>query len=300
MRIALIGLGDIARKAYLPLLATDPTIEPVLVTRNPTVREELGNAWRVSQTYEHLDEALTVGVDAAFVHAATEAHPAIVTALIAADVPTLVDKPLADSYDEAARLVDLADRRRVGLMVGFNRRYAPAYREIAEWPDRDVVLFQKHRNDLPDTPRRVVFDDFIHVVDTLRFLVGDGLTIDVSARVERSLLCRVLLHMGDDQRQGVGIMDRVSGTTQEVLEVAAPQRRRRIVELAEVVHQESGAEVVIRRDEWTPVAVQRGFAAMCGEFLDAVRSGRRLDATDALETHALSERIVAEVESKAS
>ncbi len=230
MRIALIGLGDIARKAYLPVLATDPTIEPVLVTRNPTVREELGNAWRVPETYEHLEEALTAGIDAAFVHAATEAHPAMVNALLGAGVPTLVDKPLADSYDEAARLVDLADRRRVGLMVGFNRRYAPAYREIAEWPDRDVVLLQKHRNDLPDAPRRVVFDDFIHVVDTLRFLVGNGVTIDVSARVEQSLLCRVLLRMGDDQRQGVGIMDRVSGATQGspggVSAAAAPADRR--------------------------------------------------------------------------
>ena len=30
---------------------------------------------------------------------------------------------------------------------------------------------QKHRVDLADTPRTVVFDDFSHVVDTLRFLL---------------------------------------------------------------------------------------------------------------------------------
>ena len=150
MRIAVVGLGDIARKAYLPVLATDPTLEPVFVTRNATVREELSRAWRVSETHERLDDALTAGVDAAFVHAATNAHSTLVSTLIGAGVPTLVDKPLADSYDEAARLVELADRRRVGLMVGFNRRHAPAYREVAEWPDRDVVLLHKHRHDLPD------------------------------------------------------------------------------------------------------------------------------------------------------
>jgi len=74
----------------------------------------------------------------------------------------------------------------------------------------------------------------------------------------------------------------------------------RIVEIGEVVHYEGGVEAVTRRDEWTSVAVQRGFDALCTEFLDAVRSGRTLDPADALETHLLCERIVAEVEGKAS
>ncbi len=154
---------------------------------------------------------------------------------------------------------------------------------MAEWPDRDVVLLHKHRHYLPDVPRRVVYDDFIHVVDTLRFLVGNGMTIDVSARVEHGLLHRVLLHIGDGHCQGLGIMDRDSGTTtQEVLEVSGRRRRRRIVEIAEVMHYAGGVEAVTRRDEWTSVSVQRGFDALCTEFLDAVRSGRTLDPADAL------------------
>jgi virulence factor len=299
VRVALVGLGDIARKAYLPALAADPTLEPVLVTRNPAVREELSRAWRVRDAYENLDGALAAGIDAAFVHAATEAHPPLVSTLIHAGVPTVVDKPLAYSYDDAARVVELADRRRVGLMVGFNRRYAPMYRDVAAWPDRDVVLLHKHRRDLPDTPRQVVFDDFIHVVDTLRFLIGDGDILDVGARIERGLLSRVLLQLAEGDRRGLGFMDRDSGTTQEVLEVSAPQRRRRIVEMGEVVHHEGGVESVARRDEWTPVAVQRGFTGLCDTFLDAVRSGRRPDPDDALRTHLLCERIVTQIEANA-
>jgi predicted dehydrogenase len=37
MRIALVGLGDIAQKAYLPLLASDERVTPLLCTRNPAV-----------------------------------------------------------------------------------------------------------------------------------------------------------------------------------------------------------------------------------------------------------------------
>ncbi|MDX6228755.1 MAG: hypothetical protein QOI76_2145, partial [Frankiales bacterium] len=34
MRVAVIGLGDIARKAYLPVLAALPDVQLHLVTRN--------------------------------------------------------------------------------------------------------------------------------------------------------------------------------------------------------------------------------------------------------------------------
>ena len=300
VRVALVGLGDIARKAYLPVLAADPDVEPVLVTRNPAVRTELGRAWRVHETYERIGGALATGIDAATIHTATPSHRLVLEALLEAGVPSLVDKPLADSYDEASRLVELADRRQVSLMVGFNRRYAPAYREVALWPDRDLVVLHKHRRESADDPRRVVFDDFIHVVDTLRYLVGDDRVIDFSTRVHGGLLHRVLLHVGEDARQGIGIMDRVSGTTQEILEVSAPGRRRRIAEIAEVVHYEGGIEAVRRRDEWVPVAVQRGFSAMCAEFLEAVRSGRRLVAADALESHRLCEQIVTETKRRST
>jgi virulence factor len=296
VRVAVVGLGDIARKAYLPVLAADPYAEPVFVTRDPGVRAELSRAWRVPETYERISDAVKAGIDAATVHTATASHEHVVATLIDAGVPTLVDKPLADSYDGAARLVDRAHRRQVSLMVGFNRRYAPAYQEVAQWPDRDVVVLHKHRRDSADDLRRVVFDDFIHVVDTLRFLVGDSRVVDISARLDAGLLHRMLLHVGDGARHGIGIMDRTSGTTEEILEVVARGRRRRVAEIAEIVHHEDGVAAVSRREEWVPVAVQRGFAAMCAEFLGSVRAGRRLLATDALESHLLCERIVARVE----
>ena len=41
MRIALIGLGDIAQKAYLPLLMSDERVTPLLCTRSPSVLGKL-------------------------------------------------------------------------------------------------------------------------------------------------------------------------------------------------------------------------------------------------------------------
>ena len=90
----------------------------------------------------------------------------------------LVDKPLAATSRRPA-LVELAEARDRSLAVGFNRRYAPPYAALADLP-RTVVLMQKNRVGQPDAPRRLVFDDFIHVVDTLRFLLpADEEVVDV-------------------------------------------------------------------------------------------------------------------------
>jgi len=49
MRIALIGLGDIAQKAYLPLLASDERVTPLLCTRSPAVLDKLARQYRIAE-----------------------------------------------------------------------------------------------------------------------------------------------------------------------------------------------------------------------------------------------------------
>jgi virulence factor len=295
MRVALVGLGDIAAKAYLPYLTARAGLTLVLVTRDPAKLARLGEAHRIPERHTEVASALAAGLDAAFVHAATPAHREIVGALLRAGVPVYVDKPLDDSYDGAAALAGLAERRGLPLMVGFNRRRAPAYLEPAGWPDRDLVVLQKHRRGWPAAPRQVVFDDFIHVVDTLRFLGGGVLSdLAVTSGTEGGLLRWVAIHARTDAGTAFGAMHRDGGVTEEVLQVVGRGRARRVVNLAEVTDQ-AGTDAVTRRDEWVPVAVQRGFAQLCEEFLTAVESGRPVPAEDALRTHAVCEEIVARI-----
>lgn len=302
MRVGVVGLGDIAQKAWLPVLLAQAGVEPVLVTRDGARLAELRSRHRVAEGHRSVEQALERGLDAAFVHTATVAHREVVTALLEAGVPTCVDKPLDTSADGAAELVGLADQGRTSLLVAFNRRWAPAYRDVAAWADRDVVLLQKHRAGSPDEVRRVVFDDFVHVVDTLRFLLdgvdGSGAgtdTVAVTARGDADGLRRVALQLTRGQRIAVGVMHRTAGMTEEVLEVVADGRRRRVVDLAEVTDA-VGASCTTRRDEWVPVGVQRGFTALTEHFLGSVRAGQVLDASDALATHRLCEQVVTEVE----
>jgi len=289
-RIAMIGLGDIARKAYLPVLGPRADVALVFVTRNTQALAELGAAWRVERLHADLDTALADGLDGALVHAATAAHPGIVRRLLEAGVPTLVDKPLADNAADSEALVDLAETRGVSLMVGFNRRFAPTYRDAAAL-DLPLTLMQKNRADQADEVRRVVFDDFIHVVDTLRFLAPGAGEPRVHGQVADGLLRHVALSLSGAGRDALGIMNRVSGANEETLEVSGAGAKRRIVDLAQVVDQ-SVQDHLTRRGDWTSVGRQRGFEGLCEHFLAAVRDGRRLSALDALETHRLCETVV--------
>jgi virulence factor len=291
LRVAMIGLGSIATKAYLPVLAARADLRLHLCTRDPAALARVGDAHRLPDRHSDLDGLLAAGVDAAFVHAATAAHPRIVARLLEAGVHVYVDKPLADSYPEAERLAGLARSAERTLFVGFNRRYAPAYAALRDLP-RELILMQKHRTGLPAAPRSVVFDDFIHVADTVRFLApGEPTDVVIRTGVHDGLLHQVVLQLAGPGWTAIGAMHRVSGSIEEVVEVAGGGRKRLVRDLAEVVDH-VGAPVQTRRGDWTPVADQRGFTAICDAFLDAVREGWVLDAEDALRTHELCERIV--------
>ncbi|WP_328890165.1 Gfo/Idh/MocA family protein [Streptomyces sp. NBC_00316] len=293
MKVGCIGLGDIAQKAYLPVLATLPGVELHLQTRTPATLAAVAEAHRIPPEQRHtdLDSLIAEGLDAAFVHAPTSVHPEIAGRLLDAGVPTYVDKPLAYELAESERLVNLAEERGVSLAVGFNRRVAPGYAQCAEHP-RELILMQKNRVGLPEDPRSMVLDDFIHVVDTLRFLVpGPVEHTVVQARIREGLMHHVVLQLSGDGFTAIGAMNRLSGSTEERLEVSGQDSKREVVNLAEVIDHK-GQPSVRRRGDWVPVARQRGIEQSVLSFLDAVRAGKLLSARDALETHELCERIL--------
>ena len=80
MKVGCIGLGDIAQKVYLPVLALQPGIDLHLQTRTPATLHRVAETLHVTQDRRHteLDGLLAQDLDAAFVHAPTAAHPEII------------------------------------------------------------------------------------------------------------------------------------------------------------------------------------------------------------------------------
>lgn len=296
MRVLLIGLGDIARKAYLPVLSRRADLDIHLATRNEAVLDEVGRAFRIAHRHASAPQALSAtSFDAAFVHAATPAHGEIVRLLVERGVPTFVDKPLADHLGEVEALVALATERATPLAIGFNRRFAPDYVAL-RGIGADLIVMEKHRHRQPDLPRRVVFDDFIHVVDTLLSLAPAPVRRrNIETHVVDGLLHTVTLTLAGDGFTAIGTMHRDSGLDEERLDVIGGGARHSVLNLADRI-EASGTQSLHRRADWISVGRQRGFDAMCDDFLLAARQRRPVDAAGILATHEICEAIVRHAE----
>jgi virulence factor len=73
VKVGCIGLGDIAQKAYLPVLGVQPGIELHLQTRTPATLTRVADGLHLPDAQRHtdLESLLSAGLDAAFVHAPT-------------------------------------------------------------------------------------------------------------------------------------------------------------------------------------------------------------------------------------
>ena len=94
-------------------------------------------------------------------------------------MPLLVEKPLAATIDEGARLRDLAARRSVPMTVGHIERFNPAVIELKRRLEAGELgrVFQVHARRVGPFPERVrdvgvVLDLAPHDIDVMRFLLG--------------------------------------------------------------------------------------------------------------------------------
>jgi virulence factor len=299
LRVAVVGLGDIATKAYLPVLAATAGVEVVPCTRDEPRRAAIAAQYRLGPGVATVDALARLEgppLDAAFVHVATSAHEPVVAALLDQGLPVFVDKPLADTLPACERLAEHARMKGLPLMVGFNRRFAPRVRAMAGADGRCLVRLDKHRAALMDGVRRVVFDDFIHVVDTLRYL-APGPVPDIGihgAVLADGRLRQVSLRLEGDGFRLEGTMNRDAGAAEEMLEVLAPGHTWRIDGLSTLVHAQEGRVVRHEFGDWEPVLWRRGFPQMVAHFLAAVRGETPLAPSldDVLATHAMCEEIV--------
>ncbi|HEX6337148.1 MAG TPA: Gfo/Idh/MocA family oxidoreductase [Jiangellaceae bacterium] len=301
MRIGIVGLGDIARKLYLPLLLNWPDIEVAgVMSRSPENVAQVGRQHRIRGLFTDLDDLLAARPDLVFIHAATAAHYELVSACLTAGSSVYVDKPLASNLSDCDDLVRRAERAGLLLAVGFNRRFAPMYVRAREWLTGGLqfAVMEKHRAALHDqTPRQAVFDDLIHVLDTMSWLLGDGAALEASdVRLDRSgffTLATGLL--GTSTAIGSYAMARAVGADSERLALHGPGRSAEVVDLerGELSDQANGRRV-ITFGSWDTVAERRGFNALIQHVLATVDRPDHCEvgAGRVLATHRLAEDIV--------
>jgi myo-inositol 2-dehydrogenase / D-chiro-inositol 1-dehydrogenase len=128
------------------------------------------------------------GVDAVFVTLPNALHVEPVLHALASGKHVFSEKPMATTVDEAIRIRDAVENDKTVYRVGFNKRFAPVYRELRQSiQDRGMptmALAKMNRGELQE-PAWVsdtsltggyLYETPIHAIDICRYVLDDEVT----------------------------------------------------------------------------------------------------------------------------
>jgi predicted dehydrogenase len=202
LRVAVVGVGLIGRR-HMKLVSQSPHAElSAVVDPDPRALEvalAAGVPW-----YQTLDELLgSDPPDGAVIATPSELHVEHGLACIAANVPVLVEKPIATTVGDGLRLVEAAEAHGRPLLVGHHRRHSPFLVAASDIVRSGVLgdpvgvvattMFVKPADYFDAGPWRrqpgggPILINLIHDIDALRMLVGEVVAVQAmaSSRVRR-------------------------------------------------------------------------------------------------------------------
>jgi predicted dehydrogenase len=195
VKLAVVGAGVIGRR-HAELIAAEPRarlvgiVDPASVGR--ALAQELGASWRGS-----LAELLAgERPDGAIIATPNRLHVENGLEAIAAGLPVIVEKPIADDVLAAERLVAAAAQAHVPLLVGHHRRYNPMIQKAKAFIDSGRLgrILAVHASfwavkpdDYFDAAWRreegagPILLNLIHDIDLLRYLCGEIVAVQALA-----------------------------------------------------------------------------------------------------------------------
>lgn len=310
VRLGVIGAGRHSTSRLLPALSRVP--DAVLVAVCDLDLERCSHVARKYSvpvvTTDHREVLALDGLDGVIVCIGPDTHHRIAADAMRVGVPSFVEKPPAVTLDAAAELLAISRSTGVPCMVGFRKRYTPAYRRA-----RDIVssnefsapaLFAATRTsgrfaeDETDPTTWFLLDMGVHVIDLARFLCGEVASV-YACRPDRSSYAVALTF----QNGAVGTLsltsrDWWSSCDEQVRVVGEGRETVQVDGGVTVTYQRDAEQLVVYRPNFTSVGsdslVDLGLVPELHEFVAAVRAGRRSesDIEDAFRTMELYEAIL--------
>ncbi|MCS3408401.1 Gfo/Idh/MocA family protein [Serratia sp. AKBS12] len=274
LRIGVVGLGGIAQKAYLPILSQAGEWQLMGgFSPNQQKAQTVCDSYRM-RCFSRLD-ALAEQCDAVFVHSSTASHFAVVQQLLQQGVHVYVDKPLAETVAQGEQLIELAQTRGKTLMVGFNRRFAPLYRQLKQQMQQPASLrMDKHRSDSvgPQEMRFTLLDDYLHVVDTALWLGGEQAMLQ-SGHLQATPAGEMLYaehHFQCGETQITTSMHRRAGSQRESVQAVTDGACYQLLDMRQWLREDARGIVEQPVPGWQSTLAQRGFDGAVRHFIEAV------------------------------
>ena len=291
MRIAIIGAGGIAQKAYLPLLAIMPNVEIIgIFSRTQARVDETCQRWRISKGTTDLSDILALKPQAALVISSTDSHYAVCREMLENGIDVYAEKSLTDSSTKSYDLARIAREKKRILAVGYNRRYALLYKKAKEMMGNrkvELAVIQKHRTGASNpTLFDQYLDDTIHQIDLMRFYCGDVTSLTTAYEKKNGVITSAVSTVRiPNGGQGVIMICNEAGSWQESVtlhakgisvHVDAFRRLRVMVDDHEEVF---GTD---RAGKWITGMKERGFYGELAHFFECVQT-RQVPLTNAVE-----------------
>nr|WP_319534550.1 Gfo/Idh/MocA family oxidoreductase [uncultured Vibrio sp.] len=305
MKIGIIGLGDIAQKAYLPVITQLPNIDLVFCTRNANTLSALAQQYRVAETCQDYQQLIHFGIDAVMIHAATSVHFQIAEYFLKQGIPTFVDKPLADNASEVEKLYEISAQTNQPLYVGFNRRHIPLYNQhmqraqTGDLTGLKSLRWEKHRYNQPGDVRTFIFDDFIHPLDSVNIVAKANLQdVYLTHQFDGTQLARLDVQWQHGETLLHASMNRHFGITTERVQACYANQAIEFDSFVEGKRWQENQEQKLSLKDWTPMLTSKGFHAMLLDWFEVIESGtlaHRVVERN-IASHQLAEAICQQIE----
>ena len=180
IKIGIIGLGPFCSNYHIPNLLKNPDVEVTAICdlsqeRLDNRKEGLADSQTFTDYHEMLDPEL---IDGVFVSTPNLVHHGPCKVALERNIPTIVDKPITVTVDEAEELVALSKSQSCILMTAFTRHFFPsveyARRQITTGNAPQMLTAIQRRSPMKRGPKDggMLHRRTVHIVDTLSWMTG--------------------------------------------------------------------------------------------------------------------------------
>ncbi len=201
LKVGFIGCGIHAGKAIYPSLAYGPFTLVCTCAAHMESAERVARRFGAERWYDDHGKMLaSEDLDACLVVLPPRLYKEIITACLEADLPVFAEKPGAETVEDARSIMAASKKAGRPVMVGFMKRFAPAYRrakEICSSAEFGPITIYTSKFAMgkwgPDR-YNYVMDNALHHLDLARYFCGE---------VKR---CRVEANAAEEGRYAYGIL----------------------------------------------------------------------------------------------
>lgn len=190
LRTALIGCGSIGRQRAAALKQSSHVDLTYVIDIDKARADEFAAEFDTQAAYDAFEIVQNNRVDLIVVSTPPKFHADISIEALEHNIHVLCEKPLSNTLEDARRMCEAADKSEGFLKTGFNHRYFASMAFVHELIESgkigDVIMLKAYAGHPggaefgPDwvTDGRVtgggsLFDNGIHILDLMRFFIGD-------------------------------------------------------------------------------------------------------------------------------